>query len=353
VTKVGLFDYELPEELVAAVPAGRRDASRLLVMDRATGAVSHRRFSDLQELLQPGDLLVLNDARVVPARLSARRDTGGRVEVLLVRQEEGDENRETWRAMVRAGGHLREGESLTVDGPEIGMVLTERLQEGCWRVSVPPGGAERAMQAGSVPLPPYVLRARRRCGMPVAMPELDRDRYQTVYARAAGAVAAPTAGLHFTHDLLRSLKRRRVEVRTVSLLVGPGTFRPVRTADAEDHQLERERFVLPGDTARAVARCLDEGRRLVATGTTTCRVLEHVGLDGRWEARRGWTDLYVYPPFEFRVVGGLITNFHLPRSTLLMLVAAFAGRQHVLAAYREAVRQQYRFYSYGDAMLIY
>jgi S-adenosylmethionine:tRNA ribosyltransferase-isomerase len=204
-----------------------------------------------------------------------------------------------------------------------------------------------------MPLPPYIRKARRRRGMTELKPELDRHRYQTVFARRPGAVAAPTAGLHFTRPLLERIETRGVSVQTLSLLVGPGTFRPVRTEQVEDHSLDAESYYLPQETAQAVSRALEEGQRVVATGTTCCRVLEYVVRNAQWEEHTGWTDLYIYPPFEFRVVNALITNFHLPRSTLLMLVSAFAGRNNVLAAYREAVQEGYRFYSYGDAMFLY
>jgi S-adenosylmethionine:tRNA ribosyltransferase-isomerase len=354
-TEVDLFDYDLPEELIAATPAERRDEARLLVLDRRTGEVRHRRFDDLPALLAPGDLLVMNDARVIPARLHARRPTGGAVELLLVRTEEdGGLDAALWRAAVRSGGRLKEGEALEVPGAAQSVHLVSRHDGGYWTVRLGDGGRAPAdlMRAASMPLPPYVLRARRRRGLPDEMPELDAERYQTVYARQPGAVAAPTAGLHFTEELLGRLREGGVETRMLSLMVGPGTFQPVRSDRVEDHVLEAERFRLPGPTAAALERARREGRRIVATGTTTCRVLEHAARAGRFEEQEGWTDLFIYPPFEFRAVGALITNFHLPRSTLLMLVAAFAGRENVLAAYREAIRQRYRFYSYGDAMFI-
>jgi len=354
VTRIDRFDYDLPERLVAAVPAGRRDESRLLVLERATGRPTHRWFFDLPALLRAGDLLVLNDARVIPARLRARRKTGGTVELLLVRPEPGaDPEPQLWLALARSGGRLRAGEVLRLDRPQADVTLVRKEGDG-WVVALGNGEttAEEVLDGGAMPVPPYVLRSRRRLGLPEQMPELDRERYQTVFAREPGAVAAPTAGLHFTEDLLKRLRGIGVELSALSLLVGPGTFQPVRTERVEDHPLAAEYYRLPGETAAAVRRALQEGRRVVATGTTTCRVLEHVARTGRWEAHGGWTDLFIYPPFEFRAVGALITNFHLPRSTLLMLVAAFGGLDEVLRAYRAAVEEEYRFYSYGDAMLI-
>jgi len=343
-TRVSLFDYDLPEDLIAAVPAARRDESRLMVLDREGGATAHRRFFDLPDLLRAGDLLVMNDARVLPVRLSARRATGGAVEVLLVRPE-GAERR--WLAMLRSSGSLREGEALAGEEGAPDVTLVEKRGEGYWTVEV-----AGPLSGGRMPLPPYIVRQRRRQGLPEQMPELDAERYQTVYARRDGAVAAPTAGLHFTDALLGRVRQRGVEARTLSLLVGPGTFRPVKCEEVEDHALDAEFYHLPRETAEAVQAALSEGRRVIATGTTTCRVLEQVARTGRYEEHEDWTNLFIYPPFEFRAVGALITNFHLPRSTLLMLVAAFAGRERVLAAYERAVREGYRFYSYGDAMFI-
>ncbi len=356
-TELSLFDYELPEELIAATPAERREEARLMVLERRTGAVSHRRFADLAELLSPKDLLVLNDARVMPARLRAVRASGGAVELLLVRPEPAAAHPACYLAMVRAGGSLREGELLLADAPDAPATRINLVRDeggGYWLVSLGPeeAAAEALLELGTMPLPPYIRRARRRRGMPEEMPELDRRRYQTVYASTPGAVAAPTAGLHFTEELLASLRGWGVEVRSLSLLVGPGTFQPVRAERVEEHRMQAEQFHLPGQSAAAVADALREGRRVVATGTTTCRVLEHVARAGQWREQWGWTDLFIYPPFEFRAVGALITNFHLPRSTLLMLVAAFAGRERILRAYREALAERYRFYSYGDAMLI-
>ena len=343
-TEVCLFDYDLPEDLIAAVPAERRDESRLMALDRSSGALAHRRFSDLPELLRAGDLLVMNDARVLPARLSARRQTGGAVEVLLVRQVEDGR----WLAMLQAGGSLRAGEVLALEPANGSVELVEKREDGYWLIAAPEG----VLDAGRMPLPPYIVKSRRRRGLPDEMPEVDAERYQTVYASRPGAVAAPTAGLHFTEGLIERLRARGVETAMLTLMVGPGTFRPVKVGEVHEHRMEGEFYRLPGDTAQAVAGALAEGRRVVATGTTSCRVLEHVARSGRWEEQEGWTDLFIYPPFEFRAVGALITNFHLPRSTLLMLVAAFAGRESVLAAYRAAVAERYRFYSYGDAMFI-
>ncbi len=344
------FDYDLPEQLVAAVPTERRDQSRLMCLDRRTGAVCHREFRDLPQLLREGDLMVMNDARVLPARLSARRETGGAVELLLVRPES---HAAQWLAMVRAGGKLGEGESLMLEPSRLRVRMLRKREGGYWTVEFADRNEmHRALQGGQTPVPPYILRARRQRGLPQHMPEVDRERYQTVYAAHDGAVAAPTAGLHFTDELLGRVRAAGVETRALTLLVGPGTFRPVQSERIEEHVLEPEAYHLPAGTAQAVQRALREQRRIVAVGTTTTRVLEYVVRTGHWREHEGWTDLFIHPPFEFRAVGALITNFHLPRSTLLMLVSAFAGRENVLSAYREAVRQEYRFYSYGDAMFI-
>ncbi|MHC4592386.1 MAG: tRNA preQ1(34) S-adenosylmethionine ribosyltransferase-isomerase QueA [Planctomycetota bacterium] len=358
-TKVDLFDYELPEELIAATPVERRDESRLLVLDRRGGRVAHSWFFELPELLRDGDLLVLNDALVIPARLHARRKSGGAVELLLVRPAGSASGTEAadpclWQAVARSGGRLREGEALQLEGVAVEVTLVSEQQGGHWVVSLGGGrlSAKEILESGAMPLPPYVVRARRRLGLPAEMPELDTERYQTVFASTPGAVAAPTAGLHFTDALLERIQAQGVELRMISLLVGPGTFRPVRTENVEEHHLQAEYYGIPASTAAAVERALREGRRVVAVGTTTCRVLEEVARSGAWEQRSDWTDLFIYPPFEFRAVGGLITNFHLPRSTLLMLVAAFAGRENVLNAYRIAVEEGYRFYSYGDATFV-
>ncbi|HEY7412080.1 MAG TPA: tRNA preQ1(34) S-adenosylmethionine ribosyltransferase-isomerase QueA [Vicinamibacteria bacterium] len=338
------FDYALPPELVAQEPLPARDASRLLVLHRETGAVEHRAFSDLPELLRAGDLLVVNRSRVLPARLLGTRASGGAAEVLLVR----DEGEGRWEAMVRPGRHLRPGQRVTVDEDLSVVIETEALgADGRRRVRLLSrrrdiaGALERC---GHVPLPPYIRRPDR--------PE-DRARYQTVYAREPGSVAAPTAGLHFTPELLGRLEAQGVARAEVVLHVGPGTFRPVTAEDVRDHRLEAEPFLVPAETAAAVGEAKASGRRVVAVGTTTVRALEAAAAaDGTVTAGPGRTDLVAIPGFRFRVADALVTNFHLPRSSLLLLVSAFAGRERVLAAYAEAVRAGYRFYSYGDAMLV-
>ena len=365
-----LFDYKLPEELIATVPAEPRDHSRLLALDRKSGEMSHLRFFELPSLLRDGDLLIVNDAKVVPARLSARRSTGGRAELLLVRRDplSADEppwpqgqdgspagRSHRWLAMIRARGRLKPGEKITVKSPAVEITLHEKHASGHWIVSFPENGPGlvEILEGGQVPLPPYIIRSRRQRGMPAEIPALDRQRYQSVFAEKPGAVAAPTAGLHFTTALLDRLRKKGIIVQRLSLMVGPGTFLPVRAERIEDHRMEAEFYHLPQQTADEVAAALSDRRRIIATGTTCCRVLEYVARTRQWCEHSGWTDLFVYPPFEFRAISALVTNFHLPRSTLLMLTAAFAGRQLILSAYEEALNQRYRFYSYGDAMFIY
>jgi S-adenosylmethionine:tRNA ribosyltransferase-isomerase len=334
------FDYELPQDRIAQQPAEPRDAARLLVLDRRTGALTHRVFRDLPELLAPGDLLVLNDTRVIPARLQGRKEgSGGRVEVLLVwREAEG-----TWRALVRAR-RVRRGTRVILAEGHLRADLGERLEDGTWRIAlegdVP---VEEAIQRwGEIPLPPYI-RERPR----------DPEAYQTVYARIPGAVAAPTAGLHFTPQLLERLERVGVPHAFITLHVGPGTFRLITSEDPSRHRMEAEPYEVPPETAQAIREVRARGSRVVAVGTTVVRTLESAAQsDGTVRAGGGWTDLYIYPGYRFRVVDGLITNFHLPRSTPLVLVSAFAGRERVLEAYRKALAEGYRFGSFGDAMLI-
>ncbi len=354
------FDYDLPENLVAAVPAERREHSRLLCIEKRTGALNHlERFERITEFLKPGDLLVLNDARVMSAQLDAQRKTGGKVEVLLVSPAAPGaartiENAALWTALLRSGGTIRPGEKLLLPAHQSEITVEEIFEGGYASIRFAgPDAVRNITNAGKMPLPPYIRRARRRSGMPEHMPELDKERYQTVYACKPGAVAAPTGGLHFTEKLLHDLRRKGVETRSLTLMVGPGTFMPVRTGRVEDHRIAPESYHIPADTASAVKSALEAGRRIVATGTTTVRVLEHLARTGQWREHSGRTGIFIYPPFEFKVTGAMITNFHMPQSTLLMLVSAFAGRENILSAYKEAVERRYRFYSYGDATFLY
>ncbi len=344
--KTAEFDYQLPPELIAQVPIEPRDASRLMVIDRRTGTILHRHFYDLPEFLRAGDMLVFNESRVIPARLFARKPTGGQVEILLLRRRD----EETWETLVR-GKRVRAGMHLMLlDGPDgqpVGATaeVVEAGERG-FRVLA----FDRAMlplleQVGRVPLPPYIHA-----------PLADANRYQTVYAHTPGSVAAPTAGLHFTPELLRRLEEMGVCSAFVTLHIGMDTFTPVKEEEIEHHRMHTEYAVLTAETAAQINRTRAEGGRIVAVGTTSVRVLETAGLRSSppdLQPFEGHTDLFIYPGHEFRAVDALITNFHLPRSTLLMLVAAFMGKELVDRAYAEAIRERYRFYSFGDAMLIF
>jgi len=335
------FDYDLPPGTIAQHPVVPRDRSRLMVL--CGSRIEHRRFEELAACLNPGDLLVVNDTKVIPARLIGEKPTGGRVELLLIERERDS----VWRAWLggsrkpRAGSTIRFGAGLTAEV----LARDERL----WRVRFESteGDVDKSLErAGTMPLPPYIER-------PPAGNDADRERYQTIYAKRPGAVAAPTAGLHFTDRLLADLERRGIRRARLTLHVGPGTFQPVQVERVQDHVMHEERFELDESCAAAVRECRGRGGRVVAVGTTVTRVLEHCADEKREvAASRGATGLFVFPGYEFRCVDAMITNFHLPRSTLLMLVSAFGGRERILAAYRAAIDAGYRFYSYGDAMWV-
>ncbi len=336
------FDFDLPPALIATEPLPQRDAARLMLLDRVSGEIGESRVSSLPELLRSGDLLVLNDTRVLPARLFGRKESGGRVELFLVRRLEGREER--WEALIRSSKPSRPGTRILLAEGVVATVLEPG--EGETRMvsfDPPPDFMAWLERAGQVPLPPYIRRT------PL---ESDRDRYQTVFAAEPGAVAAPTAGLHFTDGLLERIRHGGVETATVTLHVGLGTFMPLRVEDPRQHRMHSERYRVPEETVAAIEACRARGGRVVAVGTTVTRTLEHAASSGVLRAGSGETEIFIFPGHEFRVVDALITNFHLPQSTLLMLVSAFAGREKVLHAYAEAVARGFRFYSYGDAMFI-
>ncbi len=337
------FDYDLPPQRIAQEPSPERDRARLLVARRQDGSLAHHIFRDLPDLLQPGDLLVLNDTKVLPARLVGHRSrTGGKWEALFLRQLPDG----LWELLCQTRGRLMVGETVQVEPSGFRLVLERPTPEGRWlaRPTAPGSPPEFLARAGQVPLPPYIRKGRATAA--------DQERYQTVYARQAGAVAAPTAGLHFTPQLFDRLQARGIDRAFVTLHVGLGTFQPVQEEDYRKHVMHQEWGELPAATVEAVARCRARGGRVVAVGTTSVRVLETAAAAGELRPWSGETDLYIYPPYRFRAVDALITNFHLPRSTLLLLVGAFAGVDLLRRAYMTAIEAGYRFYSYGDAMLI-
>lgn len=339
--KTSDFYFDLPQELIAQTPLERRDASRLLTLDKHTGAIAHRHFSDLPELLRPGDCLVLNDSRVLPARLIGARAGGGACEVLLLI----DRGEKTWECLVRPGRKLHVGAKVTFGGGELSGEIVGELEDGNRLVRFDYEGIflEVLERLGRMPLPPYIKEELQ-----------DPERYQTVYSRVIGSAAAPTAGLHFTPELLRQIESKGVKLCYVTLHVGLGTFRPVKEEEITDHRMHSEYCVISRETADAVNETRSAGGRVVCVGTTSCRTVEsRADEDGTLVPGAGWTDIFIYPGYRFKVMDALITNFHLPESTLIMLVSALAGREHVLEAYRRAVEERYRFFSFGDAMFIF
>lgn len=334
------FWYDLPEELIAQTPLKQRDSSRLLMLDRKTGETYHRHFYDIYEYLQPGDCLVMNDSRVLPARLLGRRPSGGAVELLLLR----DMGNKQWECLAKPGRKLQPGQEVIFGDGELTATILSVLDDGNRLVEFHYDGIflEVLERLGKMPLPPYIKTQLE-----------DQERYQTVYSREVGSAAAPTAGLHFTPDLIEKLRSKGVSIAFVTLHVGLGTFRPVKVENVLDHHMHSELCILPEETAAILNKTRAEGGRIICVGTTSCRTLESLALsDGTFAPGSKWTDIFIYPGYTFRAMDGLITNFHLPESTLVMLVSAFAGRENVLSAYAEAVREKYRFFSFGDAMLI-
>ena len=335
------FDYDLPPELIAQTPLEKRDGSRLLTLDKTTGATEHRHFFDLPEYLHPGDCLILNDSRVLPARLLGHRVPGGGACEILLLIDRGDN---VWECLVRPGKKLRKGAKVSFGDGELTAEIAEELPDGNRLVKFFYEGIflEVLDRLGKMPLPPYIKEELQ-----------DRERYQTVYSREVGSAAAPTAGLHFTKELLEKIREKGVNEAFVTLHVGLGTFRPVKAEEVTEHHMHSELCMMNAETAKILNETKRNGGRVICVGTTSCRTLESlVNDDGTFEAKSRWTDIFIYPGYTFKAMDGLITNFHLPESTLVMLVSAFAGREHVLNAYEEAVKQRYRFFSFGDAMCI-
>ena len=340
--KVDLFDFHLPEELIAQTPLPDRAASRLMVLDKRTGAIRHETFRNIISYLNPGDCLVLNDTRVMPARLyGEKEETGGTVEVLLLKHLDGDR----WETLVKPGKRVKPGTKLTFGGGKLQAVCLDTLEHGGRVLEFSYDGLfyEVLAELGEMPLPPYIKEKLD-----------DPERYQTVYAREIGSAAAPTAGLHFTEELLDAIREKGVHIVFITLHVGLGTFRPVQVDEVEKHDMHAEFYQMREETAETLNRVREQGGRIIAVGTTSTRTLETIAgkHNGRFVAESGWTDIFIYPGYEFKGIDGLVTNFHLPKSTLIMLVSALAGRENILHAYQVAVKERYRFFSFGDAMLI-
>lgn len=342
ILKVDLFDFHLPEELIAQTPLEQRDASRLMVLNKETGNVKHHMFHDLLDYVQEGDCLVLNDTRVLPARLfGIKEDTGANIEVLLLKQTQGD----TWETLVKPAKRVKEGTVISFGDGRLTAVCKETSDQGGRLLEFNYEGIfyEVLEQLGEMPLPPYI---KERLD--------DQERYQTVFAREQGSAAAPTAGLHFTEEMLEQLKEKGVHIAFLTLHVGLGTFRPVSVDDLEEHDMHSEFYQVSEGTAALLNSVREKGGRIISVGTTSTRTLETIATEhnGKFVASSGWTNIFIFPGYEFKAIDGMITNFHLPKSTLIMLVSALAGRENVISAYEQAVAEKYRFFSFGDAMLI-
>ena len=335
------FYYDLPQELIAQTPLDKRDTSRLMTLDRVTGAVEHHHFYELPDFLNPGDCLILNNSRVLPARLLGQRLPGGGACEILLLIDRGDK---VWECLVRPGKKLRPGARVSFGNGELTAEIVGEVEGGNRLVRFDYEGIflEVLERLGKMPLPPYIKEELQ-----------DQERYQTVYSKVLGSAAAPTAGLHFTPELLEKIASKGIGIGYVTLHVGLGTFRPVKEEEITDHEMHSEFCTIPQETADLINRTKAGGGRCICVGTTSCRTLESwAAEDGHMEAKAGWTNIYIYPGYHFKVMDGLVTNFHLPESTLIMLVSAFAGREQVLAAYAEAVKERYRFFSFGDAMFL-
>ncbi|MFF2286098.1 tRNA preQ1(34) S-adenosylmethionine ribosyltransferase-isomerase QueA [Peribacillus butanolivorans] len=340
--KLDMFDFHLPEELIAQVPLEDREASRLMVLDKVTGELQHDVFSHITEYIKPGDCLVLNDTKVLPARLyGSKEETGGKVEVLLLKQEHDD----VWETLVKPAKRIKEGTTIIFGDGKLSAVCTGVLEHGGRILKFQYEGIfyEILEELGEMPLPPYIKEQLD-----------DQDRYQTVYARERGSAAAPTAGLHFTEHLLEKLKGMGVHIAFITLHVGLGTFRPVSVDDIDSHEMHSEFYQMTEGTARLLNKVKEDGGKIITVGTTSTRTLETIASrnNGVFKEESGWTSIFIYPGYEFKGINAMITNFHLPKSTLIMLISALAGREHVLHAYETAVEEKYRFFSFGDAMLI-
>ena len=339
--KTSDFDYELPEELIAQHPAAQRDHSRLLVMDKYTGAVEHRVFRDIVDYLHAGDVLVLNNTKVIPARIFGVKEGGtAKIEVLLLKRD--DDLPNTWEVLVHPGKRAKVGTVIDFGEGRLKGEVIANTSAGRKVTFHFDGIFEEILEElGTMPLPPYIHEQLE-----------DQNRYQTVYAKVDGSAAAPTAGLHFTTELLETLRQNGIEIEEVLLHVGLGTFKPVSEEDIEDHEMHSEYYKISQETADRINKAKAEGRRIISVGTTSTRALESAAKDGRLQAGSGWTNIFIYPGYKWQIIDGLITNFHLPKSTLMMLVSALSTREHILAAYKEAVAQRYRYFSFGDAMFI-
>ncbi len=330
------YDYDLPKELIAKYPVEPRDSCRLMVLNRKDRTVQHKIFRDIVEFFNKGDLLILNDTKVIPARLIGQKKTGAKIEIFLLRKIEG----RYWETLIKNLKRLKEGNLVKISN-DFFAKLVEKKKNGIAVVELIGDDIDKLIHKyGHIPLPPYIDREDE---------EKDRDYYQTVFAKKEGSVASPTAGLHFTQNLLKELEKKGVNIKYITLHVGIGTFKPITSENIKEHKMHEEFYTIPPDTLEAVHKALEEGKNIFAVGTTVVRTLETYGETGRSE---GFSDLYIYPPYKFKIVNKMITNFHLPKSTLLLLVSAFAGREFILEAYKTAVEKRYRFFSYGDAMLI-
>lgn len=344
--KLSDYDYELPGELIAQFPIEKRDESRLLVLHKDHFAIEHRRFLDIIDYLERGDVLILNDTKVFAARITGAKSTGGKVEALVVKEIEDG----TWEMLLRSNSRLKENDILYFDDNSVQGRIISRCNDGGWTVEFKDGKEIKDVitTTGRMPLPPYIKRNNAND----ALNKQDFKRYQTVYAKNAGAIAAPTAGLHFTDKILEKISAKGIKLTRITLHVGLGTFEKIKEEDIRKHKMHKEFYTFTKETADIIKQAKSSGKKIVATGTTTCRALETIAKNGAIKEGGGWTDIFIYPPYRFQLTDSLITNFHQPGTSLILLVSAFAGRENIISAYSEAIKHEYRFYSYGDCMLI-